>query len=64
MLKYNTERSHQEKPCKGRTPMATLREDKKCLYEKNLEEKMLAAQLSSAYQGNLATIKAPTVQAT
>jgi transposase InsO family protein len=43
MLKYNTERTHQGKRCKGRTPMETFIEGKKLFKEKNLEEKMMAA---------------------
>jgi transposase InsO family protein len=43
MVKYNTERTHQGKRCKGRTPMETFVEGKKLFKEKNLEERMLAA---------------------
>ena len=43
MLKYNTERTHQGKRCKGRTPMETFIEGKKLFKEKNLEERMMAA---------------------
>lgn len=43
MLKYNTERTHQGKRCKGRTPMETFMEGKKLFQEKNLEERTMAA---------------------
>lgn len=40
---YNTERTHQGKRCKGRTPMETFIEGKKLFNEKNLREEMTAA---------------------
>jgi transposase InsO family protein len=43
MVQYNTERTHQGKRCKGRTPMETFVEGKKLFKEKNLEERMMAA---------------------
>jgi transposase InsO family protein len=43
MVEYNTERTHQGKRCKGRTPMETFIEGKKLFNEKNLRETMTAA---------------------
>jgi transposase InsO family protein len=43
MVKYNTDRTHQGKRCKGKTPMETFIEGKKLFSEKNLEESMMAA---------------------
>ena len=40
--RYNNERTHQGKRCKGRTPMATFVDGKKIFNEKNIEEKMAA----------------------
>lgn len=40
--RYNNERTHQGKRCKGRTPMVTFAEGKKIFNEKNIEEKMAA----------------------
>ena len=42
MKKYNHERTHQGKRCKGRTPMETFIEGKKLVIEKNLEERLAA----------------------
>jgi len=42
MDEYNNERTHQEKRCKGRTPMETFIEGKQLFNEKNLEQKMAA----------------------
>jgi transposase InsO family protein len=42
MRKYNNERTHQGKRCKGRTPMETFLEGKKFFNEKNLEERLAA----------------------
>jgi len=38
--RYNNERTHQGKRCKGRTPMVTFVEGKKVFNEKNIEQKM------------------------
>lgn len=43
MVTYNTDRTHQCKRCKGRTPVETFVEGKKLFLEKNLEERMMAA---------------------
>jgi len=43
MLEYNTERTHQGKRCKGRTPMETFIDGKKLFNEKNIRETMTAA---------------------
>lgn len=43
MVEYNTERTHQGKRCKGRTPMETFIEGKNLFNEKNLRETMTAA---------------------
>jgi transposase InsO family protein len=40
--RYNNERTHQGKRCKGRTPMVTFAEGKKIFNEKNIEKKMAA----------------------
>jgi len=40
--RYNNERTHQGKRCKGRTPMVTFAEGKKIFNEKNIEKKMTA----------------------
>jgi transposase InsO family protein len=40
--RYNNERTHQGKRCKGRTPMVTFAEGKKIFNEKNIEMKMTA----------------------
>jgi transposase InsO family protein len=40
--RYNNERTHQGKRCKGRTPMVTFVEGKKIFNEKNIEKKMAA----------------------
>jgi transposase InsO family protein len=40
--RYNNERTHQGKRCKGRTPMVTFVDGKKIFNEKNIEEKMAA----------------------
>ncbi|MHC4467684.1 MAG: IS481 family transposase [Planctomycetota bacterium] len=40
---YNTERTHQGKRCKGRTPMETFIDGKKLFNEKNLEQPMMVA---------------------
>ena len=61
MKKYNNERTHQGKRCKGRTPMETFLEGKKLFNEKNLEER-LAAQLLLKAQEDLATVKLSFVQ--
>jgi transposase InsO family protein len=42
LCRYNKERTHQGKRCKGRTPMATFVDGKKIFNEKNIEEKMAA----------------------
>jgi transposase InsO family protein len=42
MRKYNNERTHQGKRCKGRTPMETFLEGKKFFNEKNLEGRLAA----------------------
>jgi hypothetical protein len=42
MDKYNNERTHQGKRCKGRTPMETFIEGKELYNQKNIE-KMTAA---------------------
>jgi len=42
MDEYNTERSHQGKRCKGRTPMVTFIEGKQLYNEKNLKKIMAA----------------------
>ena len=42
MARYNNERTHQGKRCKGRTPMATFIDGKKLFKEKNLEERLAA----------------------
>ena len=43
MVEYNTERTHQGKRCKGRTPMETFIDGKKLFNEKNIRETMTAA---------------------
>ena len=43
MVEYNTERTHQGKRCKGRTPMETFIAGKKLFNEKNIRETMTAA---------------------
>jgi transposase InsO family protein len=43
IVEYNTERTHQGKRCKGRTPMETFIEGKKLFNEKNIRETMTAA---------------------
>jgi transposase InsO family protein len=43
MVEYNTERTHQGKRCKGRTPMETFIEGKKLFYEKDIKEGMMTA---------------------
>ena len=43
MVKYNTERTHQGKRCKGKTPMETFIEGKKLFHEKDIKEGMMAA---------------------
>jgi len=43
IAEYNTERTHQGKRCKGRTPMETFIEGKKLFNEKQLGEEMTAA---------------------
>jgi transposase InsO family protein len=43
MRKYNHERTHQGKRCKGRTPMQTFIEGKNLFNEKNLEKRLVAA---------------------
>lgn len=40
--RYNNERTHQGKRCKGRTPMVTFAEGKKIFNDKNIEKKMTA----------------------
>jgi len=40
--RYNNERTHQGKRCKGRTPMVTFAEGKKIFNEKDIEKKMTA----------------------
>jgi transposase InsO family protein len=40
--RYNNERTHQGKRCKGWTPMVTFAEGKKIFNEKNIEKKMAA----------------------
>jgi transposase InsO family protein len=40
--RYNNQRTHQGKRCKGRTPMVTFAEGKKIFNEKNIEKKMAA----------------------
>ena len=40
--RYNNERTHQGKRCKGKTPMVTFAEGKKIFNEKNIEKKMTA----------------------
>ena len=40
--RYNNERTHQGKRCKGRTPMVTFAAGKKIFNEKNIEKKMAA----------------------
>jgi len=42
MEKYNLERTHQGKRCKGRTPIATFNEGKMIFNEKNLDKKLAA----------------------
>jgi len=42
MNEYNTERTHQGKRCKGRTPMATFIDGKELFDNKNIEAKMAA----------------------
>ncbi len=39
---YNTERTHQGKRCKGRTPMETFIEGKQFYDEKNLDDRLVA----------------------
>jgi transposase InsO family protein len=43
IVEYNTERTHQGKRCKGRTPMETFIDGKKLFNEKNIRETMTAA---------------------
>ena len=43
MVEYNTERTHQGKRCKGRTPMESFIDGKKLFNEKNIRETMTAA---------------------
>jgi transposase InsO family protein len=43
IVEYNTERTHQGKRCKGRTPMETFIEGKKLFDEKNITERIMAA---------------------
>lgn len=43
MVEYNTERTHQGKRCKGRSPMETFIDGKKLFNEKNIRETMTAA---------------------
>jgi transposase InsO family protein len=43
MVEYNTERTHQGKRCKGRTPMETFIAGKKLFNEKNIRDTMTAA---------------------
>ena len=43
IVEYNTERTHQGKRCKGRTPMETFIDGKKLFDEKNIRETMAAA---------------------
>ena len=43
MVEDNTERTHQGKRCKGRTPMETFIDGKKLFNEKNIRETMTAA---------------------
>ena len=43
MVEYNTERTHQGKRCKGRTPMETFIDGKKLFNEKNIRQTMTAA---------------------
>jgi hypothetical protein len=43
IAKYNRQRTHQGKRCKGRTPMTTFFDGKKLWKEKNLEHTMTAA---------------------
>jgi len=40
--RYNNERTHQGKRCKGKTPMVTFAEGKKIFNEKDIEKKMTA----------------------
>ncbi len=40
--RYNNERTHQGKWCKGRTPMATFIEGKNIYNEKNLNKRLAA----------------------
>jgi len=42
MNRFNTERTHQGKRCKGRTPMTTLLDGLELCKEKNLAEKLAA----------------------
>ena len=42
MDEYNTERTHQGKRCKGRTPMETFIEGKRLYNEKNLKKRVAA----------------------
>ena len=39
---YNTERTHQGKRCKGRTPMETFTEGKQFYIEKNIDDRLVA----------------------
>jgi transposase InsO family protein len=39
---YNTERTHQGKRCKGRTPMKTFTEGKQFYIEKNIDDRLVA----------------------
>ena len=43
IVEYNTERTHQGKRCKGRTPMETFIDGKKLFNEKKIRETMTAA---------------------
>jgi len=42
MNRFNTERTHQGKRCKGRTPMTTFLDGLELCKEKNLAEKLAA----------------------